>query len=97
MPAAEIPAGVSGYKSRVAKFFQTHCIDCHGPKLSKGKITLHALNGDLSAGHELERWELILMEIGMQTVYMPISKHCRRDREALHSPLCPGANDSSCI
>lgn len=58
--AAEIPAGRSGYNSIVAPFFETHCIACHGPKKSKGKVTLHTLDGDLSAGRELERWELIL-------------------------------------
>lgn len=51
---------MSGFTSRVRPFFEDHCIQCHGPKKSKGKITLHALDGDLSAGHELERWELIL-------------------------------------
>lgn len=58
--AGDIPAGANGYKSHVASFFKTHCVKCHGPDKSKGKITLHALDGDLSAGHELKRWETIL-------------------------------------
>ena len=37
-----------------------HCVECHGPKKSKGKITVHILDGNLAAGQELERWELIL-------------------------------------
>ena len=28
--------------------------------MSKGKITVHSLNGDLSSGQELEKWESIL-------------------------------------
>ena len=57
---ADIPAGPSGFKSKVAPFFKAHCVACHGPEKSKGKITLHTLDGDLSAGHDPERWELIL-------------------------------------
>ena len=58
--SAEIPRGPGGFKSQVEPFFATHCVSCHGPDKSKGKITLHTLDGDLSAGDDLERWELIL-------------------------------------
>jgi hypothetical protein len=58
--AAQIPTGLPGFKAKVAPFFEAHCIECHGPKKSKGKITLHSLGGDLAAGQELERWETIL-------------------------------------
>jgi len=56
----EVPRGVLGFKSKVLPFFKANCIRCHGPKKSKGKITLHTLDSDLSAGHEPRRWELIL-------------------------------------
>ena len=58
--AADIPSGKSGFESHIKPFFKTHCVKCHGPEKSKGKITLHSLDGDLTAGQELERWELIL-------------------------------------
>ena len=58
--AADIPAGDAGFKSHVNAFFKKHCVECHGPTKSKGKITLHSLDGDLSAGQELQRWETIL-------------------------------------
>lgn len=58
--AADIPSGEAGFKSHVNAFFKKHCVECHGPAKSKGKITLHSLDGDLSAGQELERWETIL-------------------------------------
>jgi hypothetical protein len=59
---AEIPLGEEGFKAKVKPFFETYCIQCHGPEKSKGKITLHTLDGDLvaGAGGELERWENIL-------------------------------------
>ena len=57
---AGIPSGESGFESHIKPFFKTYCFGCHGPEKSKGKITLHSLAGDLAAGQELERWELIL-------------------------------------
>ena len=55
-----IPSGVEGHKSHVKVFFEAYCIKCHGPDKSKGKLTLHTLDGDLSAGQDLARWEDIL-------------------------------------
>ena len=46
--------------SQVKDFFKAYCIDCHGPKKSKGDLTIHSMNFDLARGHELEKWELIL-------------------------------------
>lgn len=63
--AADIANGPAGYKSQVMPFFEANCIGCHGPKKSKGKITLHTLDGNLAtgAGGEMERWEKILKEL----------------------------------
>jgi hypothetical protein len=58
--AADVPSGLAGFKSQVLPFFKANCIGCHGPTESNGDITLHSLDGDLSAGHEMVRWELIL-------------------------------------
>lgn len=57
-----IPAGDPGHRSHVKPFFATYCIRCHGPEESKGKVTLHTLDGDLAAGAggDIERWEKIL-------------------------------------
>ncbi len=57
-----IPAGEPGHRSQIKPFFETYCIKCHGPEKSKGKITLHTLDGNLAAGAggEMERWEKIL-------------------------------------
>ena len=50
----------SGFDSVVAPFFKARCVKCHGPKKSKGKVTLHDLGDGLSEGRDLDRWELIL-------------------------------------
>lgn len=55
-----IAAGLPGYQKTVSPFFKTYCMKCHGPTKSKGGIATHVLNGDLSAGQELEKWESIL-------------------------------------
>ena len=58
--SAETPTATGEFDSRIKPFFEANCIDCHGPKKSKGKVTLHTLEGDLSTGKDLERWETIL-------------------------------------
>lgn len=58
--AGEIPDGEPGHRSHVKPFFEKYCIECHGPEKSKGKLTLHTLDGDLGTGGELDRWENIL-------------------------------------
>ena len=58
--AEEIPNGVDGFRADVLPFFNANCIHCHGPKKRKGAIALHTIDGDLSTGHNLEQWELIL-------------------------------------
>lgn len=60
LSTAAIPAGEPGHRSHVVPFFETYCIKCHGPEKSKGKLTLHTLDGDLASGGELDRWENIL-------------------------------------
>lgn len=61
--AGEIPTGSEGFKSAVAPLFSSFCVKCHGPTKSKGKVTLHTLDGDLSTTEKLDRWEAILRAI----------------------------------
>ncbi len=56
----EIPIGAKGYESRVAPFFKTQCLRCHGTDKQKGGITLHDLDGDFFTEQGVERWALIL-------------------------------------
>ncbi len=53
-------AGLPGYREGVQPFFATYCVQCHGPDKSKGELTVHALNGDLSLGKEPDTWDAIL-------------------------------------
>jgi hypothetical protein len=58
--AAEGPAASGEFQSKIKPFLESNCISCHGPKKSKGKVTLHALDGDLSGEDKLELWQSIL-------------------------------------
>ncbi|NNE91608.1 MAG: DUF1592 domain-containing protein [Verrucomicrobiales bacterium] len=60
LASAEIPDGPEGYNSHIKPFFEAYCIQCHGPDKSKGKMTLHTLDGDLSNEKKLNQWEDIL-------------------------------------
>lgn len=64
--AQPIAAGLPGFQAGVSPFFKTYCVKCHGPENSKGGLTVHALNGDLAAGQELDKWESVLdmLQIG---------------------------------
>ncbi len=59
----EIASGPTGFHASIQPFFKDNCIKCHGPEKSKGKVTLHTIDGDVLVGRDLERWEKILKEL----------------------------------
>ena len=60
LAVAAIQPGEPGFTDKVAPFFEKNCVSCHGPKKKKGKVTLHDIQGNLSAGEGLGRWEDVL-------------------------------------
>jgi len=60
IPARAVAANVPAVPANVGKVLDSYCISCHGPKKSKGKVTVHDLDGGLALGRNLERWEKIL-------------------------------------
>jgi hypothetical protein len=58
--AEEISGGLPGFQASVLPFFKANCTDCHGEFESKGDISLHDLNGDLSKGNDLDLWDKVL-------------------------------------
>ena len=61
--ALAAPVDATTVPSIIGKVFEANCVSCHGPKKSKGKITLHDLDGGLAGGRDLVRWEKILKEL----------------------------------
>ncbi len=57
------PADATAIPANISKVFEANCVSCHGPKKSKGKITLHDIDGGLAAGRDLARWEKVLKEL----------------------------------
>ena len=64
--AKDVPAGEAGYAAHVKPFFNKYCVECHGPKKSKGDITLHTLDGAFELEQDLSHWEDVLevLEVG---------------------------------
>lgn len=94
--ADEIPHGTKGFNDSVKPFFEQYCIKCHGPEKSKGKITLHTLDGDLAsgAGGELERWENILDVLKHEEMPPEDEKQpSAAEREALHQWIDRGLQE----
>ncbi len=48
------------FDARIKPFLEKNCIDCHGAKKSKGKVTLHNLTNDISSDKERETWQEVL-------------------------------------
>ena len=60
---SNIHASDAVYKSRVKPLLDKYCIDCHGPKKSKGDISLDALDADMKLEQDLKHWEKVLVAI----------------------------------
>lgn len=59
--AAEVPtADLAGFRKSIAPFLAAHCTSCHGERKREGKLTLHAIDGDLVGGANLDTWQTIL-------------------------------------
>lgn len=96
LAAEAIPVGVAGHSSHVKVFFESYCIKCHGPDKSKGKITLHTLDGNLStgAGGEMERWEKILEVLDFEEMPPEDEKQpTAAEREAVKEWIDQGMRD----
>ena len=96
LDAEAIPAGEPGHRSHVRVFFESYCIKCHGPDKSKGKITLHTLDGNLAtgAGGEMERWEKILDVLDFEEMPPEDEKQpTAAEREAVKAWIDQGMRD----
>lgn len=47
-------------RAAVEGFLKNHCVRCHGASKNKANLALHTLGGELVAGRDIERWELVL-------------------------------------
>ena len=49
-------ANLSNFEKFVAPIFEKSCLDCHGPKKSKGRFRVDELDPNLLTGADIDRW-----------------------------------------
>lgn len=51
------------FHQQVRPVLQSHCVECHGPKIQKGKFRVDMLNPDLFTGNDGDRWQDLLDQL----------------------------------
>jgi hypothetical protein len=65
-PADSSESDASLFGAHIAPFLSTYCVDCHGEKKQKAKFALHDIDGAISAGKDVVRWEKILEMVSLR-------------------------------
>lgn len=57
-----LPAEIdrAAFETTIKPFLTQYCADCHGAKKQKADFTVHDINGLVSKGKDVDRWEKIL-------------------------------------
>lgn len=53
------------FEERIKPFLSQHCYSCHGEKKQKADFTLHDIDGAITNGKDVERWEKVLELISL--------------------------------
>ena len=78
-------ADLDGYRKDVEPFLKQHCVKCHGPDKQKGKLSLHALDGNVSTGKDIEKWKAVAERLTLGD--MPPDSEPRPDAKAVTQVL----------
>ena len=57
---ASTPTDPADFKRHVQPFLTKYCADCHGAEKAKADFTLHDIDGQVTAGKDVVRWEKVL-------------------------------------
>jgi len=81
------PAGadLNGFRSLVAPFFKSHCLQCHGTTKREGDLTLHTINADVPQGSDIETWKLVAERLALDE--MPPEGQSRPDAKTVVAVL----------
>ena len=60
------PTNSADFKSGIQPFLEQHCVKCHGEKKKKAKFFLHDIDGVITNGKDVVRWEKILEMVSLQ-------------------------------
>ena len=75
------------------KFFEQHCLNCHGEDMAKGDLTLHDLAADFTHAETVDIWQIVLEQL--ETSEMPPKKKPRHGRPILSCLVPPWTRRSS--
>lgn len=53
------------FKGQIKPFLAEHCVRCHGEKKQKADFTVDDINGLVTSGNDVERWEKILEMVSL--------------------------------
>ncbi|MFT5127444.1 MAG: hypothetical protein ACI8W8_001047 [Rhodothermales bacterium] len=59
------PTDLSEFRKQIAPVLSSYCVDCHGEKKQKAKFALHDIDGAISNGKDIVRWEKILEMVSL--------------------------------
>lgn len=54
------PAPDTTFATHIRPFLEQHCVSCHGEEKQKAKFFLHDIDGEITNGKDIERWEKTL-------------------------------------
>lgn len=58
-------ANLDGYRKEVEPFLKQHCVKCHGSDKQKGKLALHAIDANVPAGRDIEKWKAVAERLAL--------------------------------
>lgn len=61
----EKATSLADFQQQIAPFLKAHCVKCHGPEKQKADFALHDIDGVVTAGKDIERWEKILEMVSL--------------------------------
>ena len=59
------PTDLVAFREHIQPFFAEHCVSCRGEKKRKAKFALHDIDGSVTSGKDIVRWEKILEMISL--------------------------------
>lgn len=79
-PRGSVVADLDGFRNTVVPFLAAHCTRCHGVEKQKGKLALHALDGDVPNGKDIDKWKHVAERLTLNE--MPPDSEPRPDAQA---------------
>jgi hypothetical protein len=60
-----VPTDVAEFEQSIEPFLAKHCVKCHGEKKQKADLVLHDIDGVVTTGKDIIRWEKVLEMVSL--------------------------------